>query len=174
MHTKKAAQPEPTRRTICHGALFNEDTEDSDFPSNQESSSSGISDLESITSSNYDVLAEVQAEKEKKIAQQAKSREAMQARADKEALAAKECQDRAAKEREACAAEEQEARATEEEAHATEEEARAAEEEEAHSPEENEELERYVCSLHAHFPSTDFTIYKARNFANRQTSHHAA
>ena len=58
MRTKKAAQPEPTRRTICHGALFNEDTEDSDFPSDQESSSSGVSDLESITSGDYDVLAE--------------------------------------------------------------------------------------------------------------------
>ena len=167
MRTKKAAQPEPTRWTICHGALFNEDTEDSDFPSDQESSSSGISDLELITSGDYDVLAEGRAEKEKKRAQQAKSREAMRAHADKEALAAKERQDRAAKEREARAAEEQEARATEEEA-------RAAEEEEARSPEENEELERYVYSLHAHFPSTDFTIYKARNFANRRTSHCAA
>ena len=174
MRTKKAAQPKPTRWTICHGALFNEDTEDSDFPSDQESSSSGISDLELITSGDYDVLAEGRAEKEKKIAQQAKSREAMRARADKEALAAKERQDCAAKEREAHAAEEQEARATEEEARATEEEARAAEEEEARSPEENEELERYICSLHVHFPSTDFTIYKARNFANRRTSHHAA
>ena len=77
MRTKKAAQPEPTRRTICHGALFNEDTEDSDFPSDQESSSSGVSDLELITSGDYDVLAEGRAEKEKKIAQQAKSREAM-------------------------------------------------------------------------------------------------
>ena len=128
MRTKKAAQPEPTRWTICHGALFNEDIEDSDFPSNQESSSSGISDLESITSSNYDVLAEGQAEKEKKIAQQAKSREAMQACADKEALAAKEHQDCAAKEQEACAAEEQEAHATKEEACAAEEEACSPEE----------------------------------------------
>ena len=170
MHTKKAA--EPAWWAICYGSYLDEDTDNSDFPDDQESDGSGSSsDLELAASGDEEVLTKVHAEKEKKVAQLVKackaneSRDAMQAHAAKEASEAKKHQAHAAKEQEA-------------EAHAAEE-ACAAEEEEDHDPDEEEDQdpdeeedqdpdkgraaeeneEKCICSLHVYIPSIDFAAY---------------
>ena len=161
MRTKKAA--EPAWWAIRYGSYLDEDTDDSDFPGDQESDGSGSSsDSELAASGDEEVLAKVRAEKEKKVAQLAKarkaneSRDAMQARAAKEASEAKKRQARAAEEREA------EARAAEEARTAEEEEDRDPDEEEDQDPDEGraagENEEKCVCSLHVYMPSIDFAV----------------
>ncbi|KAN0136928.1 hypothetical protein V8E53_005369 [Lactarius tabidus] len=108
MPTDKAANP--TKWTICSGQLLDKDSEDSDFPSDQDPDA-WSSDLSS--SSNLSIISGNHKEAHEAKAQAAKEAcEAMKARA------AKEWEACAAKEQEACAAEEREAHAAEEqEAH---------------------------------------------------------
>jgi hypothetical protein len=60
MPTNKATNP--TSWTICSGGLLGEDSEDSDFPSDQESTdSSSSSDLELIISGDNEVISKAHA-----------------------------------------------------------------------------------------------------------------
>ena len=87
----------PARWTICHGPLLDEDTEDSDFPSDESDSSRSSSDSE-LHASGDKILAQVPGGKKKMVAPKAEARDAMQACANIEASEAKERQAHAAKE----------------------------------------------------------------------------
>jgi hypothetical protein len=78
--TNKAARP--ALWTIHSGGLLNDDSEDSDFPSNQDTDDLGSSsDLDSIVSSDNEIITEghARAAKKAKEACEAKAHAAMKA-----------------------------------------------------------------------------------------------
>ena len=103
MYTKKAAKP--TWWAIHYGSYLDEDTDDSDFPGDQESDGSGSSsDSELAASGDEEVLTKDCAEKEKKVAQLVKARKANESCDTMQAHVAKEASN--AKKHQACAAKE--------------------------------------------------------------------
>jgi hypothetical protein len=121
MPTNEAANP--TQWTILSGDLFDEISENLNFPSDQESSAwyinSSSSSCWSIISGNHKIITKGHAQNAGKAKARAareacEACEAMKSQAAKEACAAKERGACVAKEQEVCAAEEREACAAEE------------------------------------------------------------